>query len=161
MKQTRIKCYNSYLFKDAGKRQDQSKWEGIGPLGQDLWWGRQRPQVGTCCCFDFRPAFYKILRTKRSLSICFRILSFLNKIKLKMMFFMVYKAPFKKYFSRDDFIEFARKSSSVKVRGRNSRFVMLLLICSPICHFISYKKGIEKKNIASKYSLLNIATLHN
>ena len=46
---------------------------------------------------------------------------------------MVYKAPFKKYFSRDDFIEFARKSSSVKVGGRNSSFA--ILICS---YVISY-----------------------
>ena len=46
---------------------------------------------------------------------------------------MVYKAPFKKYFSRDDLIEFARKSSSVKVGGRNSSFAMS--ICS---YVISY-----------------------
>ena len=71
---------------------------------------------------------------------------------------MVYKAPFKKYFSRDDFIEFARKSSSVKVGGRNSSFAMLnvdLLLCL----VTSYKKGIENSNIHSKCSLLNIATL--
>ena len=47
---------------------------------------------------------------------------------------MVYKAPFKKYFSRDDFIEFARKSSSVKVGGRNSSFA--ILICSYVISYL-------------------------
>ena len=65
---------------------------------------------------------------------------------------MVYKAPFKKYFSRDDFIEFARKSSSVKVGGWNSSLPCCCWFAR-LCHFISYKKGIEKSNIASKYSL--------
>ena len=73
----------------------------------------------------------------------------LNQIK-DGSFWLIIKAPFKKYFSRDDFIEFARKSSSVKVGGRNSSFAML--ICSYVISYGHRKQQHSFKMFIAEYS---------